>query len=397
MISSNGRASNRLGVGRGTDAGSGGRAPHIRSWRGVSRRVRLFAGLSLAAVLLATFAALLAPPLQAQTPTEVEVLSNWSLKPAGLGGGDKFRLLFLSSTSRDSFPTDIAVYNTWIQERAAAGHDDIQDYSAGFRVVGCTADVDARDNTGTTGTGVPIYWLDGNKVADDNADFYDGDWADEANDRDESGNNGPDTSQSVNRPITGCNHDGTESTLSSSESRGLGANFVRVGRPNDSGADNGPLSSTFNIFTSSSNQRPMYGLSQVFTVVVSTDATLSGLALENASNGSAITLDPGFSPGHFDYSASVEFPVSQITVIPTKNDAGASIESIKNETTHRSFDADFGQTGHQVSLEEGVPNVIKVVVAAESGTTATYTLTVTRAGRPGEVLVSRAASVGDGR
>ena len=123
--------------------------------------------------------------------------------------------------------------------------------------------------------------------------------------------------------------------------------------------------------------------------VESTDSTLSDLALEDASNGSAITLDPGFSPGHFDYSASVEFPVSQITVIPTKNDAGASIESIKNETTHRSFDADFGQTGHQVSLEEGVPNVIKVVVAAESGTTATYTLTVTRAGRPGEVLVSR--------
>ena len=44
MISGNGRASNRLVVGRGTDAGSGGRIPHSRSWRGVSRRVRLFAG-----------------------------------------------------------------------------------------------------------------------------------------------------------------------------------------------------------------------------------------------------------------------------------------------------------------------------------------------------------------
>ena len=34
MLSSNGRASNRLVVGRGTDAGSGGRMPHRRSWRG---------------------------------------------------------------------------------------------------------------------------------------------------------------------------------------------------------------------------------------------------------------------------------------------------------------------------------------------------------------------------
>ena len=124
-------------------------------------------------------------------------------------------------------------------------------------------------------------------------------------------------------------------------------------------------------------------------VAASTDATLSGLALEDASNGSAITLDPGFSPGHFDYSASVEFPVLRITVAPTKNDAGASIESIKNETTHQSSDADSNQTGFQVNLAEGVPNVIKVVVTPESGTTATYTLTVTRAGRPGEVLVSR--------
>ncbi len=69
MISGNGRASNRLVVGRGTDAGSGGSMPHRRSWRGVSRRVRLLAGLGLAVALLATLVALLAPSLQAQTAT----------------------------------------------------------------------------------------------------------------------------------------------------------------------------------------------------------------------------------------------------------------------------------------------------------------------------------------
>ena len=68
----------------------------------------------------------------------------------------------------------------------------------------------------------------------------------------------------------------------------------------------------------------LYGLSEVFVVPSppSTDATLSDLSLEDASNGSAITLSPGFSSGHPDYSASVGFPVSQVTVMPTTNHAG---------------------------------------------------------------------------
>ena len=39
-----------------------------------------------------------------------------------------------------------------------------------------TATVDARENTATTGRGVPIYWMNGAKVADNYADFYDGSW-----------------------------------------------------------------------------------------------------------------------------------------------------------------------------------------------------------------------------
>ena len=96
------------------------------------------------------------------------VLAGWSLTPTGLAVGDQFRLLFLSSTKRAAAATDIATYNTFIQTRAAAGHTDIQAYSAGFRVVGCTAATDARDNTETTYTGtakgVPIYWLNGAKA-----------------------------------------------------------------------------------------------------------------------------------------------------------------------------------------------------------------------------------------
>ena len=71
-------------------------------------------------------------------------------------------------------------------------------------MVGCTAAVDARDNTSTTYTatdkGVPIYWLNGAKAADQYEDFYDGSWDDEANDKNESGTNGLDTSQSRQLP-----------------------------------------------------------------------------------------------------------------------------------------------------------------------------------------------------
>ena len=133
-----------------------------------------------------------------------EVLASWSLTPAGLAVGDQFRLIFLSSTKSNALSTDIGDYNTFVQDRAAAGHADIRAYSGGFGVIGCTAAVDARDNTATTGTGVPIYWLDGAKVADDYGDFYDGSWDDEVNDKNESGTDAHDTSLEDNYPFTGC-------------------------------------------------------------------------------------------------------------------------------------------------------------------------------------------------
>ena len=125
-------------------------------------------------------AALLVVPTGASAQDN-EVRSTWALTPSGLTDGDQFRLIFVSSTRRNATSSDIEVYNTFVQDRAAAGHMEIQSYSSQFRVVGSTAAVDARDNTNTTGTGVPIYWLNGNKVADNYADFYDGSWDNEAN------------------------------------------------------------------------------------------------------------------------------------------------------------------------------------------------------------------------
>ena len=216
--------------------------------------------------------AALATPAFAQT----KVPSNWSLKPTGLTTGGEFRLLFLSSTKRSGSASAIATYNTFIQGRAAAGHTNIRDYSTGFRVVGCTAAVDATANTSTTGTGVAIYWLGGTKVADTYTDFYDGSWDDEANDKNESGTNGLDTSVNVNKPITGCAHDGTES-FSSGNSRSLGASSIRIGEPNDSTSNSGPLSSS--TASRGSSIRPMYGLSEVFEVAAANSSATGALTI----------------------------------------------------------------------------------------------------------------------
>ena len=229
-------------------------------------RVRSLVARGLTVVLLAAFAALLAPPPVVQAQTAVP--PDWSLIPSELGPSDTFRLVFLSSTKRNASSTDIADYNTFVQDRAAAGHVDIQAYSSGFRAVGCTADTDALDNTATNYTasdkGVPIYWLNGAKADDDYEDFYDGSWDEEVNDKNESGNDGPDTSLDGNHPFTGCEHDGTEAFFAGN-SRAPGNNGqVYVGVPDSIGANNGPIGGTQT--TDHSNTRPLYGLSEVFQV-----------------------------------------------------------------------------------------------------------------------------------
>ena len=302
------------------------------------------------------------------------VPSNWSLKPNGLTAGDQFRLLFLSSTKRNGSSSDIAVYDAWIQNRAAAGHADILAYKSGFTAVGCTETVDARDNTSTTYTvidrGVPIYWITGNKVAEDYADFYDGTWQDEANPKDESGNNGPDTSVSDNYPITGCDHDGTENVVSGN-SLALGSAPIRVAVPDASNPGTGPLSSSTNLAAPTA-KRPMYGLSAVFIVTeTSTDVTLSDLTIEGITNGETVSLEPTFNANDFTYTIAVSNGIDQITVTATTNDSDATVVIAADDDTSTPNAADL-------SLNVGDNTLTFSVTAEDNSVTQTYTLTVTR-------------------
>ena len=215
-------------------------------------------------------AALLSLPLLAGLPTGAQaqvacgtanadgsypVPDNWALKPSGLGVGAKFRLLFVTSTQRDATATDIATYNTYVQTRAKAGHSAIADSCGNlFKVVGSTSAMDARDNTGTTGTGVPIYWLNGAKVADNYGDFYDGTWDSYgfANAKTESGG-----AAVLGNAHTGSNADGTKHGFY------LGhGSAVRRGTIQSGG---NPLTQAVSPPTSA---HTFYGLSPVFSVVV---------------------------------------------------------------------------------------------------------------------------------
>ena len=204
---------------------------------------------------------------RAATGIPLEVSQDWGLLPAGLTAGDRFRLLFATSTTRDGTDSDIAVYNSFVQTAAAAGHADIRTYSSGFTVVASTAAVDARNNTRTTYTnsdkGVPIYWLDGAKVADHYADFYDADWDDESGSKDESGDDRL-FSDTTEFPFTGSNNNGTGDRSIGSTCCTLGSTSVRAGAPNVPSAGNNPLSGAGG--KSSSDSRPFYALSPVFVV-----------------------------------------------------------------------------------------------------------------------------------
>lgn len=114
---------------------------------------------------------------------------DWALAPSGLSDGDRFRLLFLSSGTTDAAGSGINDYDVWLRNLAASGgHAAIQPYAPGFQALGSTADTHAQARAGASpdlGDGdarpvaatTPIYWLNGEQVASNHADLWDGAWS----------------------------------------------------------------------------------------------------------------------------------------------------------------------------------------------------------------------------
>ena len=185
---------------------------------------------------------------------------DWPLKPLGLGAGETFRLLFITDDWRDASATDIADYDAHVRDAALGGHADIRRYGDQFRVVGSTAAVDARDHTRTNPNeaghpDVPIYWLNGELVAANNAGFWSDTWENwaQADRRFESGRRDTD----ADWPWTGTRTDGAK------EANPLGASNARRGRFSTTDADTGPIS--YNT-VASTQDHAFYGISPLFRV-----------------------------------------------------------------------------------------------------------------------------------
>ena len=158
-----------------------------------SAATRLRGARACLALLAALAVLALGMPEDATAQTEVP--ADWALKPADIAAGEQFRLMFVTSTTRDATSTNIADYNTVVSNRAMAGVTAMRTYANDFTALVSTQTVNARANTLTrnTDTDAPIYWVRSgtvsanNRVADDYADFYDGTWQNSANARTESG------------------------------------------------------------------------------------------------------------------------------------------------------------------------------------------------------------------
>ncbi len=210
----------------------------------------------------------------AQTPPVVDngdgtftVPGDWVLIPSGLGAGDKFRLLFVTSSARHAGSTDIGAYDSTLQALAASGHVAIRGHSSAYRTVGSTASVDARDHvrmnpTNSAHVVAPVYWLGGARVSQDYGStagegFWSSAWENWAlsDRRDQSGG-----SRSGNQRVwTGTNEDGTKS---SGNSLGEFLNVVSGGSDGSSGPMNGGSGTP----SLSSALLPMYGISPVYVV-----------------------------------------------------------------------------------------------------------------------------------
>ena len=111
----------------------------------------------------------------------------------------------------------------------------------------------------------------------------------------------------------------------------------------------------------------------------STDATLSGLTLSGVNIGT-------FASSTTSYTASVANSVSETTVTPTVNDSGASYVIKLGGVTY---------ANGVIPLSVGSNVVTVVVTAADTTTTRTYTVTVSRATPPSTDANLKALSLSD--
>ena len=131
-----------------------------------------------------------------------EVPPDWALVPSGIGRGDKFRLLFATSSHTQATRSDIAYYNGFVAGRAGmSGHSAIRPYADAFTAMVSTATghspTDGNSISVNTQTdyrldlpmysaftqydkAIPVYWLNGSRISENYGGLYDNAWDNES-------------------------------------------------------------------------------------------------------------------------------------------------------------------------------------------------------------------------
>ena len=327
--------------------------------------------------------------------------SGWALKPSGLNDGDKFRLLFITSTTRDATATDIGTYNTFVQTNAKT-HSAISNSCGNlFKVVGSTATVDARDNAGTTGTGVAIHWLGGVKAADNYTDFHDGSW---------DSSFGRVLSSPFNANFSyfsGSNFDGTGF---SGDELGTTGTHVRAGDSNQGLAGGSrfsksvssnflAISPVFRVGTppsgsltfSTTSVQVLEGATETYTVVLDTRPTGRVRVTPSSDN-----LDVTFTPARLTFNASGSSLWSTpqtVTVNAGQDDDGVDdTATISHSASGGGYDSVTGDVGVEVSDNDSAALVFsRTLVSVTEGGRATYSVRL-RMEPTGPVTVTPARS-----
>jgi len=130
------------------------------------------------------------------------------LAAAGLGAGDPYRIIFVSSDAHDAVSTDIGTYNSFVSSLAG-----LAGLPGEYHAIASTAAVNAASNIacGATCMAAPIFLVDGTKVADNTAALLNAASAFLSHpvDLDQNGNPAPLYFGTLDYVWTGSNADGT--------------------------------------------------------------------------------------------------------------------------------------------------------------------------------------------
>jgi len=178
------------------------------------------------------------------------------LSAAGLGAGDPYRIIFVTSDAHDAVSTDIGTYNSFVSSLAG-----LAGLPGDYHAIASTAAVNAVSNIacGATCMAAPIFLVDGTKVANNTAALLNAASTPLLHTvgLDQNGNQAPIYSGSFDYVWTGSNSDGTGIS-----GKQLGATSPRFGWWDSS--DSRWLDSNF------ANDNPvlfsLYGISGDYTV-----------------------------------------------------------------------------------------------------------------------------------